>query len=240
MSSMIEVIQDDYSCVRNNDHVLFYNRSTAITNEDITEKFNLFYRNVSLYESNDYPDFLFIMANEIVRLFNIRHNTRDIRDYIEASKTLLTKLQNFQINNEFHLETLREEQVEKELNLIFKANNIIEKEDSLYALQVKRANLVSYFSQIKEFYTQILTRLYSYKYRNFFRVQSYERRVSNSLELTTNLEYNIINSFDKEIEKHKNINHRRGVLMQCINQNFGFPTLKQLDVHLIYKIDSYL
>ena len=237
---MIEVIQDDYSGVRNNDYVVFYNRSHPITNEEINLNFNLFYRNTRLYESDEYPDYLFLLANEIIRLFNIRQNTRDIQEYIESSKTLWTKLTNFRINNDFYFETLNEEQVEKQLNLIFKANNTIEEEDSLNTLQFKKSNLISYFDRIKEFYGQILTRLYSYKYRNLFRVQSYERRVSNSLELITGLQYNILFSFDKEIENRKNVNHRRGILLQCFNQNFGFPALKQVDVHLIYKIDSYL
>ena len=157
MSSMIEVINDDYSGIRNSDYVVFYNRSHPITNDEINLNFNLFYRNVDLYEADDYPDFLFIMANEIIRLFNIRQNTRDIRDYIEVSKSVWTKLNNFQINNEFHLKTINEEQVEKELNLIFKTNNTIVEEDSLYTLQKKRDNLLTYFSKIKEFYTQILT-----------------------------------------------------------------------------------
>jgi hypothetical protein len=247
---MIEIICDDYSGVSNNDYVVFYDRSHPVTNEEIDLNFNLFFRNRRLYESEEYPDFLFVLANEIIRLFNIRQNTRDpvggelrlrdIRDYIEVSKTLWTKLNNFRINNDFYLETINEEQVEKKLNLIFKANNTITKKDSLITLQEKRANLLSYFFQIKEFYSQILTRLYSYTYRNFFRVQSYERRISKSLELVTSLEYNIIFSFDKEIENRKNVNHRRGVLMQCMNQNFGFSGSNQIDVHLIYKIDSYL
>ena len=239
-SSMIEVIQDDYSGVRNNDYVVFYDRSHPVTNEEIDLNFNLFFRNRRLYESEEYPDFLFVLANEIIRLFNIRRDTRDIRDYIEASKTLWIKLTNFRINNDFYLETINEEQTEKKLNLIFKANNTIKKKDSLITLLEKRANLLSYFFQIKEFYSQILTRLYSYTYRNFFRVKSYERRISNSLELATGLEYNILFSFDKEIENRKNVNHRRGVLMQCMDQNFGFSGSNQIDVHLIYKIDSYL
>ena len=237
---MIEVIQDDYSRVRINDYVVFYDRSHPVTNEEIELKFDLFFRNRRLYEDDDYPDYLFILANEIIRLFNIRQNTTEIRDYIEASKTLWTKLNNFRINNEFHLETINEEQVEKKLNLIFKANNTITKNDSLCTLQEKRDNLLAYFFQIKEFYTQILTRLYSYTYRNFFRVKSYERRISKSLDLAISLEYNIIFSIDKEIENRKNVNHRRSVLMQCINQNFGFSGSNQIDVHLIYKIDSYL
>jgi hypothetical protein len=244
---MIEVIQDDYSGVRINDYVVFYDRSHPVTNEEIDLNFNLFFRNRRLYESEDYPDFLFGDANEIIRLFNIRQHmvggelrSRDIRDYIEVSKTLWKKLNNFRINNDFYLETTNEEQAEKELNLIFKANNTITEEDSLYTLQTKRANLLSYFFKIKQFYTQILTRLYSYTYRNFFRVKSYERRISNSLELATGLEYNILFSFDKEIENRKNVNHRRGVLIQCMNQNFGYTGSKQIDIHLIYKIDSYL
>ena len=237
---MIEIIQDDYSCVRNNDYAVFYNYSNPITNEEINIKFNFFYSNVHLYESDDYPDYLFIFANEIIRLFNVRQNTRDVRDYIETSKTLWAKLNNFQINNDFYLDTINEQKVELELNSLFTNNNIITNEDTLDTLQTKRDNLSLYFFQIKQFYTQILTRLYNYIHRELFRVKSYERRINNSLNYNTVLEQNILSSFDKEIENRKNVNHRRGVLMQCINQNFGFESLKQVDIHLIYKIDSYL
>lgn len=240
MSSMIEIIQDDYSPVRNNDYVVFYNRSHPITNEQINLNFNVFYDNSHLYESRDYPDYLFIMANEIIRLFNIRRNTRDIRDYIETSKTLWTKLNNFQISNDFYLNTLNEQKLEFELNSLFTNNNIINKDDTLYTLQTKRNNLLLYFVEIKNMYTQILTRLYNYIHRDLFRVKSYERRITNSLNHNITLEQNILSSFDKEIENRKNVNYRRGVLMQCINQNFGFHHLKQIDIHLIYKIDSYL
>ena len=237
---MIEIIQDDYSSVRNSDYVIFYNRSHPITNEQINLNFNVFYDNARLYESEDYPDYLFIMANEIIRLFNIRRNTTDIRDYIETSKTLWTKLNNFQISNDFYLNTLNEQKLEFELNSLFTDNNIITEDDTLYTLQTKRSNLSLYFEQIKNMYTQILTRLYNYIHRDLFRVKSYERRIANSLNYNTILEQNILSSFDKEIENRKKVNHRRGVLMQCINQNFGFQDLKQIDIHLIYKIDSYL
>ena len=237
---MIEIIQDDYSFVRNNDYAVFYNCSHPITNEEINLKFNYFYSNVHLYQTDDYPDYLFIFANEIIRLFNFRQNTRDVRDYIETSKTLWTKLNNFQINNDFHFNILNEQRIESELNSFFNDNNIITEEDTLHTLQKKRDNLAIYFFQIKELYTQILTRLYNYIHRELFRVKSYERRITNSLNHYTKLEHHILFSFDKEIENLKNVNHRRGVLMQCINQNFGFETLKQLDIHLIYKIDSYL
>jgi hypothetical protein len=237
---MIAIIQDDYSYISNNDYPVFYNRSHPITNEQINLNFNLFYNNVTLYQSENYPDYLFIMANEIIRLFNIRRNTRDVIDYIEISKTLWTKLNNFQISNDFYMNTINEQQVELELNSLFTSNNIITKEDTLETLQAKRDNLSLYFVKIKEMYTQILTRLYNYVHRELFKVKSYERRITNSLNYNIVLETNILSSFDREIENRKNVNHRRAVLMQCINKNFGFQDLKQIDTHLIYKIDSYL
>ena len=240
MTSMIGIIQDDYSNISNNEYAVFYYRSHPITNEQITLNFNIFYNNVSLYQTENYPDYLFIMANEIINLFNIRRNTRDVIDYIEISKTLWTKLNNFQISNDFYLNTINEQKVELELNSLFTNNNIITNEDTLDTLQRKRDNLSLYFFQIKQFYTQILTRLYNYIHRELFRVKSYERRINNSLNYNTVLEQNILSSFDKEIENRKKVNHRRGVLMQCINKNFGFSGLKQIDIHLIYKIDSYL
>jgi len=226
-----------------NDFIIIDHYKYPITNENINYVFSIFQNIINQYYSPTYDSQLIRLADNILDINNeriIAKESNDIYSYIEASKTIWSKLQNFKIHHDFYITTIDDKNKEQYLINIYKQNNDIYDFDSLKVLKIKKETLINYFIDIENFYNQILIRIDSYKFNNLFQVKAYRNKIFKSLKDNLEKKENIINMFDNEIEKLKNINHCRAVLKQCIGQNFGFSKLHLLEESLIYKIDSYI
>lgn len=221
------------------EYIITYNNSHPITNEKINDRFNSFYRNAQAMH-DDLPDNIFNIANYIILLFNDRSHSTDIQHYIEVSKTLWAKLDSYQQQYDFYMHTVTDKMNEQYFNVLYDEHITIEQTDTVVILETKKHMLEYCFDGLIELYNSILIRVNSHRNSRMFHVKMYENgiRVSlSSIEVTKN---NTLKTFDEAIEKVKEKNHRRAVLMQCINQNFGYPTLNSIETSLIFKIDSYL
>ena len=225
--------------VHQEEYIIDYNNSHPITNAKINQRFNYFYSNAQRTYDN-LPDNMFNLANCVIHLYNDRSHSTDIHHYIEVSKTLWNKLNSYQSQYDFYSNTLSDKMNEEHFNLIYDDNKTIEKNDTIVQLETKKQLLECSFDGLVELYNDILIRVNSHRDSKLFHVMMYENGIRVKLSSIQHSKGDILNSFDEAIEKIKEKNHRRAVLVQCANQNFGYTYLHSIENSLIYKIDSYV
>jgi len=225
--------------IRSQDYVIVYNNSNEITNEKIDIAFQAFYDAVRL-EFENYPDRIFQLCNNIIQLYNERINSTDIQNYILTSKTLWIKLQTFKGERTLYNDILIDERYEYNINKLYEKNINKYENDTIYSLNYKKENLIVFFNNTVQIYTEILSRIASHKDNKKFHYVAYKNKIINKLNLILVEKDIVLVSFDRAIEIIKEKNHRRAVLKQCVKQNFGYPVLNSIEYSLIYKIDSYL
>ena len=77
-------------------------------------------------------------------------------------------------------------------------------------------------------------------YNRLFHIKIYRNRTARKLRYILVQKQIVLNSFDITIEKLREKNHRRAVMIQCMQQNFGYSNLHTIENALIFKIDSYI
>ena len=210
-----------------------------ISNGRIEEMFEWFYRSAQL-EIRNYPDTLFNLSNNIIRIYNERSTAVDTEHYIETSKTLWTKLKSFQSEHDLYMDTQSDDLKECNLVSIYEQHNSKDINDTVSKLKDKKQIIIEFFENIVQLYTDILTRTESHKDNRRFHFKAYTNKIIKKIHSALVQKQIVLDSFDIAIEKLRDKNHRRAVMIQCIQQNFGYSNLHTIENALIFKIDSYI
>jgi hypothetical protein len=225
--------------VRQQDYIIFYYYPHPISNGKINEVFEWFYLSAQL-EIQNYPNTLCNLSHNIIRLFNERLTTVDSQDYIETSRTLWLKLKSFQSERDLYMDTLSDELKESNLISIYKQHKLKNINDTVSKLKDKKQIIIEFFENIVELYTDILTRTESHKDNKRFHFKAYTNKIIKKLDCALVQKQIVLDSFDLAIENIREKNHRRAVMIQCMQQNFGYSNLSPIENALIYNIDSYI
>jgi hypothetical protein len=225
--------------VRQQDYIISYDYAHPISNGRINEVFEWFYLSAQL-EIRNYPDTLYNLSHNIIRLFNERLTTVDSQDYIETSRTLWLKLKSFQSERDLYMDTLSDELKESNLISIYEKHNSKDINDTVSKLKDKKQIIIEFFENIVELYTDILTRTESHKDNKRFHFKAYTNKIIKKLDSVLVQKQIVLDSFDIAIENIREKNHRRAVMIQCMKQNFGYSNLSPIENALIYNIDSYI
>jgi hypothetical protein len=225
--------------VRQQDYIISYDYAHPISNGRINEVFEWFYLSAQL-EIRNYPDTLYNLSHNIIRLFNERLTTVDSQDYIETSRTLWLKLKSFQSERDLYMDTLSDELKESNLISIYEQHNSKDINDTVSKLKDKKQIIIEFFENIVELYTDILTRTESHKDNKRFHFKAYTNKIIKKLDSVLVQKQIVLDSFDIAIENIREKNHRRAVMIQCMKQNFGYSNLSPIENALIYNIDSYI
>ena len=225
--------------VRQQDYIISYDYAHPISNGRINEVFEWFYLSAQL-EIRNYPDTLYNLSHNIIRLFNERLTTVDSQDYIETSRTLWLKLKSFQSERDLYMDTLSDELKESNLISIYEKHNSKDINDTVSKLKDKKQIIIEFFENIVELYTDILTRTESHKDNKRFHFKAYTNKIIKKLDSVLVQKQIVLDSFDIAIENIREKNHRRAVMIQCMQQNFGYSNLSPIENALIYNIDSYI
>ena len=210
-----------------------------ISNGRIEEMFEWFYRSAQL-EIRNYPDTLFNLSNNIIRIYNERSTAVDTEHYIETSRTLWTKLKSFQSEHDLYMDTQSDDLKECNLVSIYEQHNSKDINDTVSKLKDKKQIIIEFFENIVQLYTDILTRTESHKDNRRFHFKAYTNKIIKKIHSALVQKQIVLDSFDIAIEKLRDKNHRRAVMIQCIQQNFGYSNLHTIENALIFKIDSYI
>jgi hypothetical protein len=225
--------------VRKQDYIIFYYYPHPISNGRINDVFEWFYRSVQV-ENQHYPDTLFNLSNNIIRIHNERLTTVDPQYYIERSRTLWLKLKAFQSEHDLYMDTISDELKERNLISIYNQHKLKDINDTVSTLKDKKEIIIEFFENIVELYTDILTRTESHKDNKRFHFKAYTNKIIKKLDSALVQKQIVVDSFDIAIENIKEKNHRRAVMIQCMKQNFGYSNLSPIENALIYNIDSYI
>ena len=223
---------------RHQDYIIFY-YPHPISNGRIEEMFEWFYRSAQL-EIRNYPDTLFNLSNNIIRIYNERSTAVDTEHYIETSRTLWTKLKSFQSEHDLYMDTRSDELKEWNLISIYEQHNSKDINDTVSKLKDKKRIIIEFFENIVQLYTDILIRTESHKDNRRFHFKAYTNKIIKKLDSALVQKQIVLDSFDIAIEKLRDKNHRRAVMNQCMQQNFGYSNLHTIENALIFKIDSYI
>ena len=225
--------------VHRQDYIIFDYYHHPISNGRINEVFEWFYRSVQV-ENQNYPDTLFNLSNNIIRIHNERLTTLDSQHYIETSRTLWLKLKSFQSERDLYMDTISDELKERNLISVYEQHKLKDINDTVSTLQDKKQIIIEFFENIVELYTDILTRTESHKDNKRFHFKAYTNKIIKKIDSVLVQKQIVLDSFDISIEKLREKNHRRAVIMQCMQQNFGYSNLSPIENALIYTIDSYI
>ena len=225
--------------VRKQDYIIFYYYPHPISNGRINDVFEWFYRSAQL-EIRNYPNTLYNLSNNIIRIYNERETTVDTQHYIERSRTLWLKLKSFQSEHELYMDTLSDELKESNLISIYKQHKLKNINDTVSKLKDKKQIIIEFFENIVQLYTDILIRTESHNDNKRFHFKAYTNKIIKKLDSALVQKQIVLDSFDIAIENIREKNHRRAVMLQCMKQNFGYSNLSPIENALIYNIDSYI
>jgi hypothetical protein len=130
----------------------------------------------------------------------------------------------------------------KECNLvsIYEQHKSKDINDTVSKLKDKKQILIDFFENIVQLYTDILIRTESHNDNKKFHFKAYTNKIIKKLDSVLVQKQIVLDSFDLAIEKLRDKNHRRAVMNQCMQQNFGYSNLHTIENALIFKIDSYI
>jgi hypothetical protein len=130
----------------------------------------------------------------------------------------------------------------KEWNLIsiYEQHNSKDINDTVSKLKDKKRIIIEFFENIVQLYTDILIRTESHNDNKKFHFKAYTNKIIKKLDSALVQKQIVLDSFDIAIEKLRDKNHRRAVMNQCMQQNFGYSNLHTIENALIFKIDSYI
>jgi hypothetical protein len=223
--------------VRQQDYIISYDYAHPISNGRINEVFEWFYRSF-LLENQDYHYSLINLSANIIGMNDERETSVDVEHYIETSKTIWSKLKTFYSEHNFYINTSNYDVKENNLIAIYEQHKSKDINDTVSILKDKQKNLIAFFENIVQLYTAVITK--AKIYNRLFHIKICRNKTVRKLRHILVQKQIVLDSFDIAIENIREKNHRRAVIMQCMQQNFGYSNLSPIENALIYTIESYI